>query len=193
MDAVGSGVSGIRVASPVNVQLREMRMADPQKAQAVDDAIRHIPSGAGEPIQLDLPEAPPGRQYRAIVPHATDAPVVIYRSLEPSEHVDGNWLVTTLVGRDQYREYRRAEMNGLLDTPEVRDATASLLGTVSSILVNSVPGDVNQDGDPETGTSREEAGHGVQPSAPDTPPTVPRPRTGAHDEPAERSERKRLP
>jgi hypothetical protein len=139
-EAPGAGTSGIRVTSPVNSHLREMRLADPQKARATDEAIRRIPEGAGDPIRIDVPDAPPGREYRAIVPNGNGAPVVIYRRLEPSDGVDGDWLVTTLIDRDKYGEYLRAEMSGLLDAPVVRDVATSVAGTVSSILVNSRPG-----------------------------------------------------
>lgn len=155
MRASGAGGSGIRVASPVITELRNMRAADPGKARVVDEAIRQVPNGAGDPIRIDVQGAPPGREYRAIVPSAADAPVVIYRRL--ASHEGGDWLVTTLIDRDKYDDYRRAERNGLLDNPVVNSATASATAaaeTVASILVNGVPGGAGPGGDNDAETRR---------------------------------------
>lgn len=127
---------------PVAVAIRELRESDRRKAVAVDEAIRHIPD-SGEPLRIDVPGGPPDRQYFAIAPRRPDAPVVVYRELEPDEGSDGEWLVTTLIERDKYREYLRAEQHGLLDTPMVREVTTSVAGTVSAALTAvSQPGTV---------------------------------------------------
>jgi hypothetical protein len=128
-----------------------MRADDPEKARAVDEAIRQIPNGAGNPVRVDVPDAPTDREYRAIVPADAGAPVVFYRSL--AANPDGGWLVTALMDQDKYEDYRRAERSGLLDTPLVREAASAAAtaagGTVSS-LNDSAPGRTSGDG-PETG------------------------------------------
>lgn len=143
-DTSAAEASGILVTSPVAAELRKLRQGDPENARAVDEAIAHVRYGAGDPVRIDVPDAPATREYRAIVPLSATAPVVIYRKLEPADHASGYGLVTTLLDRDEYTRYRHAEMSGLLDTPLVRDVATdvatSVTGTVSAALVNAPPG-----------------------------------------------------
>jgi hypothetical protein len=110
-----------------------MRNADPAKARAVDEAIKHIPESS-MPIRIDVPGAPPERMYSAVIPDRGDAPVVIYRRIQPADEVHGDWLVTTLIDRKEYEEYLRAEMRGILDNPAVRDIARRLAGTIATIV-----------------------------------------------------------
>jgi hypothetical protein len=126
--------SAIRVTSLVSNELRKMREADPARARAVDDAIRRIPAGGGEPVRINVPDAPPGRKYFAIAPNRGDAPVVIYRSLEPDDGAGEGWLVTTLISQSEYRDYRQAEWRGIVDSPVVREVAARAAGTVATII-----------------------------------------------------------
>ncbi len=116
-----------------------MRAADPVTARSVDEAIKSIPFNEGVPVRIDVPGAPPSREYLAILPSRRDAPAVIYRSLEPSEDPDGGgWLVTTLIDRAEFGDYRHAELTGILDDPVVSQVAASVAGTVSSIVSGSI-------------------------------------------------------
>jgi hypothetical protein len=110
-----------------------MRASEPQKARMVDALIRRIPDEPGEPVRIEVPGAPPDRDYRAIVPPDLDVPVVIYRRLQSDDGVDGDWLVTTLIDRDVYEEYLQAERRGLLDNPTVRQINGRLAGTIATI------------------------------------------------------------
>ncbi len=138
-------MSGIQATRPMNAALRELREADPVKARAVDDAIKHIPLGA-EPVRIDVPGGPPDRQYLAMVPYGRGAPVVIYRRLEPDDGADGDWLVTTLIERDKYDEYQRAEQKGILDAPVVKEMAMSVAGTVSALTAKVRNGPIGQRG-----------------------------------------------
>lgn len=136
----GADVAGIRVARPVSQELRRLRGEDPVISRAVDAAIKRIPSGEGMPLKLDVPGAPTGRHYWAIIPDMPHAPVVCYRPMEPGDHADGQWLVTALIPGDQFSEYLKAERRGILDDPAVRTFANTVAGTVSSILAEAPPG-----------------------------------------------------
>jgi len=142
-----SGLSHIRVTKAVNAALRELRASAPQTAQVIDAAIKSIPDTRGEPVRVVGLEPQQERKYLAAVPPGYDAPVVIYRPLEPGEGPQGDWLVTALVNRDEYEEYRRAEMRGILDDPTVRVWSARLGGTVATII-NSDQGGTRYGGGP---------------------------------------------
>jgi hypothetical protein len=133
----GRELPGIRVTRAVNSMLREMRAAEPGKAKAVDAAISSIPRDSGVPVRIDVPGAPPGREYRAVVPFERDAPVVIYRRLEPGDRADGDWLVITLIDRDEFDDYQRAAMRGILDNPAVREITARLGRALATLISSS--------------------------------------------------------
>ena len=125
--------------------LRQMRANAPRTAQVIDEMIRNIPHIRNEPVRIVVPETQQeqqGRLYLAGLPPIYDAPVVIYRQLQPNESPRGEWLVTALINRGEYEAYRRAERSGILDDPAVRDFTARLGGTVATIVnSNPEPGD----------------------------------------------------
>jgi hypothetical protein len=77
---------------------------EPDEAEAVIRVIERLDSAEGEPA--DLPGAPPGTQYLAITPENPKAPVVIYRPMLSNE--EGDWLVTSLIPRDNYHAWRGA-------------------------------------------------------------------------------------
>jgi hypothetical protein len=129
-----SGVSHIRVTRAANAALRELRATAPQTAQVVDDLIKRIPSIRSEPVRVVGPEPQQDREYQAAIPPSLEAPVVIYRPLQPGEGSQGDWLVIALIDRVEYEEYRRAEVNGILDSHAVRGSIARLGGTVATII-----------------------------------------------------------
>jgi hypothetical protein len=141
--APAGSVPMIKATRLVNSELHKLRAENAQAATSVDTAITRIPVAGGEPIRLDVPGAPATRQYRAVIPSAPDAPVVLWRPLEAADGAGEGVLVTTLIGRDQYDDYRRAEQFGVLDNPAVKVAAAEsgsvVAGTVSSV-VNADPG-----------------------------------------------------
>ena len=124
----------LQVTRAVNSALRELRAASPQKARAVQELIEKIPHIPSEPVRIEVPGAPKNREYLAAFPYERDAPVVIYRHLQPDDRAEGDWLVTALIDRDEYEEYRHAEMRGILDNPAVRHITGRLAGTVATII-----------------------------------------------------------
>jgi len=140
-----SGVSHIRVTRAVNAALRELRARAPRTALWIDALIKSIPDVRSETVRVVGPEPQQERQYLAAVPPDDDAPVVIFRPLEPDEGPPGDWLVSALVNRREYEEYRRAEMRGILDDPAVRQLSARLGGTVATII-NSEQGGIRRGG-----------------------------------------------
>jgi hypothetical protein len=88
------------------------------QAAAVARAIKAIGLVRGEPISIHLSDLPPGTKHYALTPDDDQAPIIIYRSIPQGER--GEWRVTTLMSRDDYREYRQAERRGLLDDPVVK-------------------------------------------------------------------------
>ena len=135
-----SGASQIRVTRSVNVALRELRVAAPRAAREVDDLIKNIPDIPSEPVRIVGSEPQQDREYQAAVPRSFEAPVIIYRPLQPGEGAQGDWLVTTLINRKEYEEYRQAEARGYLDNPWVRDVSAQVGGKVAAIITNSEQG-----------------------------------------------------
>jgi hypothetical protein len=77
----------------------------PAQAGAVNSAIGDITAGPGQ--QIDLPGAPTAEPFLAKEPHDSDAPALIYRRATTGE--PGNWLVVSLMKRDDYRAARQAE------------------------------------------------------------------------------------
>jgi enoyl-CoA hydratase/carnithine racemase len=109
--------------------LDEMRQMTPAVAADVARAIQSIGRVEGEPIQLAVAGLPPGVRHYAKVPEGSSkAPVVIYRTMVPSE--GGQWRVTSLMERATYDAYRKAERSGLLD-----DDMVKALLVVGGILV----------------------------------------------------------
>jgi hypothetical protein len=128
------GLSHISVTRAANAALRELRASAPQKAQLVDDLIKNIPNVRSEPVRIVGPESQQRRVYRAAIPPSSEAPVVIYRSLEPDESPQAEWLVTALVDRTQYEDYRQAEMRGILDNPWIAPA----IGRLGNLLADAI-------------------------------------------------------
>jgi hypothetical protein len=61
------------------------------------------------PVDLTVPDSPPGAQYMALSTPDPDAPVIIYREITSDEQgLEGRWLVTTLLAPAVFRQYRRA-------------------------------------------------------------------------------------
>lgn len=133
----------LQATRAVNSSLRELRAASPQKARAVQELIDSIPDIPSEPVRIEVPGAPKNREYLAAFPYERDAPVVIYRHLQPDDHAEGDWLVTALIDRNEYEEYRHAELRGIVDNPAVRHIAGGLVGTVATIL-NADPGGTRQ-------------------------------------------------
>jgi hypothetical protein len=88
----------VRLTVAVDEEIRAMTEAE---AHAVWAVIKRIGRANGD--RLDLPGAPPSKQYFALTPSDPKAPVVIYRPMLPEE--DGDWLVSSLIARDQYDAY----------------------------------------------------------------------------------------
>ena len=128
----GDEPTTIHVTGTVSREIRNLRQSHPDVAAAVDEAITRIPRGAGHPVRIDVPDAPPDRVYFEITPHHPAAPVVIYRRLGPGDEPDEGWLVTTLIGQGDFGAYRQAEARGILDTDFGRDVTTYAAGTVST-------------------------------------------------------------
>src|SRR5690348_6920548 len=99
---------------------------------AVVQAIRRIGHETGVILRITTP-GPPGIPYLAMVPANADAPVVIYRELQPYE--EGEYLVTAIVNRKIFDAYEYAEQRGLLDSAEfdqsITDAANGYFGWIS--------------------------------------------------------------
>jgi hypothetical protein len=102
----------VRLTTAVNDEIRDMTGAE---ADAVWAAIERIGRAEGEPV--DLPGAPPGTQYLALTPSGGKGPVVIYRPMLPGE--DGDWLVASLIAREQYDAWR-ALVRAAVEQPRAR-------------------------------------------------------------------------
>jgi hypothetical protein len=103
---------------------------------AVAEAIRRIGPDAGTPLRI--PPGDSGGSYLAMAPADPEGPVVIYRRLAPDEG-DG-YLVTAIVGREEFKGYQRAERQGVLDTPLGRLLLGLAAGAaVAAILSRSRP------------------------------------------------------
>jgi hypothetical protein len=110
------------------------------QAVAVNAAISDIPSKPGR--QLNVPGAPPAERFLAAEPHGRDAPIVIYRRTAPDEQ--GDWLVVSLMSRDDYRAARHAEETLAAAPPIVRQiVSAAVAGTVGTVSVTAPAGAVN--------------------------------------------------
>ena len=100
----------------------------PAQARAVNSTIRDIPSKPGQ--RLNIPGAPQAEPFLAAQPENPDAPVVIYRRTTPDEQ--GDWLVVSLMNRDDYHAARRAEQTLASAPPAVRDLVNVVAGTVAT-------------------------------------------------------------
>jgi hypothetical protein len=134
-DPAPEPASAVVVAKTV---IEQMHKLPPSQAASVARAIRAIGHDKGQPIRIEAEGVPPGTSHFALAPDDDEAPIVIYRTVPPSS--GSKWRVTTLMGRDDFREYREAERRGLLDDPRVKtiiQAAAIIAGGIAvSILGN---------------------------------------------------------
>jgi hypothetical protein len=107
-----------------------LQAAAPAQAEAVSDAINDITVSAGQ--RIDLPGAPPGEPFLAKEPRDPEAPAVIYRHATIEEQ--GEWLVVSLMGRDDYNAARRAERELATYPPTVQQFVRSVVGTVANTV-----------------------------------------------------------
>ncbi len=133
MAADSPRASGIRVTRPVIDELQ--KITDAGLAGTLRRYINSIPQLEGTPI--DIPGAPAGTQYLALVPDEPELPVIVYRPTLPGEQ--GEWLVTALLDRDTYGQQKQAEKRGLLQNDAVRAgiqaAAMAAVGIAIGILV----------------------------------------------------------
>ncbi len=124
--------SDVLVAQTVLDRLSKLAEADPEKAEAVAQAIQSVGRVPAATIRIDLPDGPRGAKYMALAPSDPDAPVIIYRSLIPGvdQQVPG-WLVTALLSPTEYQRYREAERTGLLDDPAFQKLMLAGLGAAA--------------------------------------------------------------
>jgi hypothetical protein len=127
---------GVLVSPTVTERMRDLL---PQDAAAVARAILKVPQRQSERIRLYVPGDPPGTEYFALMPASPQAPVVIYRGHLPGE--SGKWLVTALMDRDSYRQYRHVADNAVVQgvaavvaagTVVASSPTVSAAGSVSA-------------------------------------------------------------
>jgi hypothetical protein len=110
-----------RVTEAVIEELNQLRDSGRgQAAAAFARVVQALDQGAevdATPVNIPVPDAPPGRRYLAAIPRDDpSAPVVIYRKLGSGGH---DYRVVTLFDRDKYYMYQQAERQGLLDDPAV--------------------------------------------------------------------------
>lgn len=127
--------SGIRVTRPVMDEL--WKIADPGEGAALRRYINSIPQAVGTPV--DIPGAPPGTQYLAIVPEESELPVIVYRPALPDEQ--GEWLVTALLPRETYQQQKQAEKRGLLQNDTVRAGILAAALAAAGIAVGILTGE----------------------------------------------------
>jgi hypothetical protein len=110
----------------------ELKATSPEQADAVTDAINNIPRRPGRPI--NLPGAPPDAPFLAKEPSNPYAPAILYRHSTLGEQ--GEWLVVSLMKRDDYRAARQAERELAAYPPNVqsfvRRAIDSIAGTAAT-------------------------------------------------------------
>ena len=117
----------------------ELQATAPDQADAVSAAIDAITAAEGR--RIDLPGAPPAEPFLAKEPNDPRAPVVIYRRATTDE--EGDWLVVSLMNRDDYRAARQAEQALATTPPAVRELVNGVVaGTVATANVTPPPGTV---------------------------------------------------
>lgn len=120
------------------------------QAQAVNRAIREIPSKPGR--RLRIPGAPPAEPFLAAVPENREAPVVVYRRSTPEE--DGDWLVVSLMNRGDYYTACRAEEALAAAPPAVRESVEAVVAaTVATVQVVAHPGTASSTPPPDGGSA----------------------------------------
>jgi hypothetical protein len=118
----------VRMTKAVAGELQQMSR---QRRAAVTATIDRIGLDRGEPA--DVPGAPAGTEYLALTPHDHRAPIVVYRPMLPEE--DGDWLVTSLVAREQYDRWRKALMDAL---PSAEAAVGTVAGAALLALIRAI-------------------------------------------------------
>jgi hypothetical protein len=122
-------MAGIWLTRAAEKAFSELQAAAPDRAAAVADAINEIPVKPGDPFSL--PGAPLAEPFLAKEPSDAGAPAVIYRRATTNE--SGEWLVVSLLNREDYRAARRAEEELAAYPPGVRELVhAVVAGTVST-------------------------------------------------------------
>ena len=121
-------VDEIWLTEAASAAFSALAAGSPAQAAAVGDAISGIPSRPGRGI--DIPGSPPGAPFLASEPADPAAPVVIYRRATAAER--GAWLVVQLMGRDDYRAFREAEMKVITAPPEIRQQVTAILETAAA-------------------------------------------------------------
>jgi hypothetical protein len=107
----------------------ELEVLSPEAKLAVVETISAIGDRRGE--RLDIPVASAAEPFLALEPAVRQAPVVIYRRTTPEER--GDWLVVSLMKRDEYDAARRAEEALAVAPASVRDiVNAAVAGTAST-------------------------------------------------------------
>lgn len=108
----------------------DLQDSAPATAASVAAAISDIPEIPGE--ALGLPGAPPAEPFLIKEPLDPDAPAILYRRATPDE--EGDWLVVSLLDRDDYRALRQAEQDLAAYPPPIQGIVrAALAGTVSAL------------------------------------------------------------
>lgn len=107
----------VLVAQAVLDRLEALATTGPEQAAAVAQGIQSVGQAKAVPIRIELAGGPAGAKYMALAPSDPDAPVIIYRQRIPGVDGGAGWLVTSLLPRDEYQQYRQAERTGLLDDP----------------------------------------------------------------------------
>jgi hypothetical protein len=118
--------------------LGQMRKLPPSQAASVARGVQTIGQVKGEPIRIEAVGIPPGARHFALAPDDDQAPIIIYRTVPPDD--PGKWRVTTLMSRDDYREYREAERRGLLDDPTVKAVIKAAAIIAGAVAVGAILG-----------------------------------------------------
>jgi hypothetical protein len=101
-----------------------------RQADAVSDAISSIPVTNGE--RIDLPGVQPPSPFLVTEPADRSAPVVLYRAAARGE--EGDWIVVSLIKRDEYEAARKAERTLAGSPPAVRDLANAVAGTLAAFV-----------------------------------------------------------
>jgi hypothetical protein len=112
---------------PPDIRAASMQLAqsNPAAAASLVRAMLAIPA-AGKPIDIVVPDDPPGTKYFAVEPDDEYAPVPIYRSSQKGEH--GTYLVVALYPPASYRVRARLPDSGPLSAT----AAATVVGRGSA-------------------------------------------------------------
>lgn len=125
--AAGPDSAGVRMTKAAVESLRKLERTE---AEAVAKAIAAIGVADGKPVV----SASNGRQYFAMVPDDTRAPVVMYR------HAREGYLVTSLVNRDAYQTFETAEQPGFLQSGTFKAAVGAVAAAAIGVILGSRAG-----------------------------------------------------